>query len=106
MPLSLSQAVEQASLVLNMGITDALHELCRRGLVVGCPVRPAGKRTPLGAVIEEQAMVTTIYETPELGAGIAAYQEKYRISSYSAVIRMLLFAGLYAYDAAMEKENP
>jgi hypothetical protein len=106
MPRSLLDVVNEASAALDMGISDAMLELCRRGLLVGCPIRPAGQRTPLGLVVDDTGQVVTLYETAPLGEQIAAFQHKFQINSYSAVIRVLLFSGLYAYKEDMEKETP
>ena len=103
--VSLEAALAQAAEVLELSLTDALSEVIRRGLVVGCPIRPRGNRIPLGLEVNEANTVTTLYETPELAHAIQLFIDKYSMRSYSAAIRVLIYAGLYAYTPDMEQER-
>jgi len=101
--LSLAEAVEKAAACLEKSQTDTMAELLRRGLVVGCPLRPKGKRTILGLDVAETTKVATFYEDEVLGEGIQLFKEQFRFRSYSSTIRVLLCAGLYGYSPALEE---
>ena len=102
LPRSLNEVVDQAAAYLDMLKSDAMLELLRRGLIVGSPIRQKGERSVMGLNVDETSKVTTFYTNDQIESQILGFKAHYRLRSYSAAIRVLLCAGLYAYDPAMD----
>lgn len=105
LPKSLNEVVDQAAAYLDQLKSDTMLELVRRGLVVGSPIRQKGSRSVMGLSVDETSAITTYYPPEEVEAQILGFQAHYKLRSYSATVRVLLCAGLYAYDASMENKE-